>query len=208
MIVIVDYGMGNLGSIVNMLKKIGVPAALSADPATIEKADGLILPGVGAFDSGMQNLAQRGLLPVLNTMVLERKVPILGLCLGMQLFTRRSEEGVLPGLGWLDAETVRFRFEGADAQLKVPHMGWNIIEPCREHPLLANLGSEPRFYFVHSYHVVCADSEKVLARAHYGIDLVAMVATGNILGAQFHPEKSHKFGMTLFRNFASLLKGS
>ncbi len=208
MIVIVDYGMGNLGSIVNMLKKIGAAAVLSSDPAVIEKADALILPGVGAFDSGMKNLAERGLLTVLNKMVLERKVPILGLCLGMQLFSRRSEEGSLLGLGWLDAETVRFRFDGENVQLKVPHMGWNIIKPCQPHPLLAGLGPEPRFYFVHSYHVVCADPENVLARAHYGIDLVAVIAKGNILGAQFHPEKSHKFGMTVFRNFANSLRGN
>lgn len=208
MIVIVDYGMGNLGSIVNMLKKIGAPAVLTSDPAKIEQADGLILPGVGAFDNGMQNLGERGLIPVLNAMVLGKKTPILGLCLGMQLFTRRSEEGILPGLGWIDAETVRFRFDAADAQLKVPHMGWNTIESCQAHPLFNDLGADPRFYFVHSYHVVCADPQNVLALAHYGLDLVAMIVKDNILGAQFHPEKSHKFGMTLFRNFAALLKDS
>jgi len=202
MIVIVDYGLGNIGSIVNMFKKVGVAATISSDPAVIEKADKLILPGVGAFDSGMRNLTERGLVPLLNRRVLEDKVPILGLCLGMQLFTKRSEEGQLPGLGWLDAETVRFKFDGDNAHLKIPHMGWNTIRPSRAHPIFTEMEPEPRFYFVHSYYVVCVNSEDVLAQAVYGFDFTAMLARGNIIGAQFHPEKSHKFGMRLLKNFA------
>jgi glutamine amidotransferase len=205
MIAIVDYGMGNLGSIVNMLKKVGADATLTSDPTMIEKADKLILPGVGAFDNGMRNLTERNLVSRLTTRVLQKKIPILGLCLGMQLFTRRSEEGQLPGLGWLDADTVRFRFDASQAHLKVPHMGWNTPHLCRPHALFAEMDAEPRFYFVHSYRVVCADPQDELAHANYGIDFVAMVAHDNILGAQFHPEKSHKFGMRLLKNFAELV---
>ncbi len=202
MIVVVDYGMGNLGSILNMLHKVGVPGVISAEPSEIARADKLILPGVGAFDRGMQNLAERNLIPLLNDLVLEQRKPILGLCLGMQLFTRRSEEGQLPGLGWLDAETVRFRFAGPPPVLKVPHMGWNTLQPCANHPLFRDLGDEPRFYFVHSFYVVCGNQEEVLAQTRYGGDFASVVGKQNILGVQFHPEKSHRFGMALLRNFA------
>lgn len=205
MIVIVDYGMGNLGSIANMLKKVGVPARISAEQAVIEQADKLILPGVGAFDQGMKHLAERGLVDVLNEQVLGRGKPVLGLCLGMQLFSGRSEEGQARGLGWIEAETVRLRYGPEHGPLKVPHMGWNTITPARSHPLLDGLGSEPRFYFVHSYHVVCADLACVLAEASYGFELTAAVARGNVLGVQFHPEKSHRFGMRLLKNFAELV---
>lgn len=203
MIVIIDYGLGNLGSIANMLKKIGVPAAVSGDPAVIEQADKLILPGVGAFDQGMHNLAERGLLPLLNARVQQDRIPVLGVCLGMQLLTRRSEEGqAVAGLGWLEAETVRFRFENAAGSLKIPHMGWNTLSVCQPHPLLTGLETENRFYFVHSYHVVCARPETVVAQTHYGFDFAAVVAQANVLGVQFHPEKSHRFGMALYKNFA------
>jgi glutamine amidotransferase len=202
MIAIVDYGMGNLGSISNMLKKIGVQSAISSDPLVIEEAEKLILPGVGAFDLGMKNLSQRSLVEKLKSQVMERKKPILGLCLGMQLFTRSSEEGQLPGLGWLNARTVRFTFSGPEANLKIPHMGWNTLQILRSHPLLNDLGPDARFYFDHSYHVICNGNDSVLATTTYGYDFPSIVAQGNILGAQFHPEKSHKFGMKLLKNFA------
>ena len=201
MIVIVDYGMGNLASIANMLKKVGAEGIISSDSTTIAGAEKLILPGVGSFDTGMHNLSERGLVPVLNARVLKDTVPILGLCLGLQLFTERSEEGRLPGLGWIKGETVRFKVEGAHERLKIPHMGWNTIEPLRQHPLLNGLDEEPRFYFVHSYHVVCADPEDILAWTRYGYDFPSIVVRGNVVGVQFHPEKSHKFGMQLLRNF-------
>jgi len=202
MIAIVDYGMGNLGSIANMLKKVGVESTITSDPLVIEAAEKLILPGVGAFDFGMKNIAQRQLVDSLNVQVTQRKKPILGLCLGMQLFTRGSEEGRLRGLGWLDAETVRFKFGAADPHLKIPHMGWNTLHIKRSHPLLTDLVTEARFYFVHSYYVVCSNNDNVLATTCYGYDFPSMVAQDNILGAQFHPEKSHKFGMKLLKNFA------
>jgi glutamine amidotransferase len=202
MIAIIDYGLGNLGSIANMLKKVSARTTISSDPAVIAQANKLILPGVGAFDAGMKNLEARGLIPLLNAQVQEKKVPILGVCLGMQLLSRRSEEGQLPGLGWLDAETIRFKFDYASANLKIPHMGWNRLTVCQPHPLFADIDAEIRFYFVHSYHVVCSDPDNVLAQTTYGFDFTSAVVKDNIMGVQFHPEKSHKFGMRLLKNFA------
>jgi imidazole glycerol-phosphate synthase subunit HisH len=203
MIAIIDYGVGNLGSIANMLKKVGVKSLTTSDVNAIADAEKLILPGVGAFDNGMQNLRMLGLVDVLNQQVLEARKPILGLCLGMQLFSHGSEEGVEPGLGWLDATTVRFGFGGAiPKSLKIPHMGWNYIKPKHSSALLVDLPEEPRFYFVHSYHLVCTEGSDVLASTAYGYDFPSIVHKDNIYGAQFHPEKSHKFGMALLRNFA------
>lgn len=204
MIVIVDYGMGNLGSMVNLFKKIRVEAMISCDPATIERADKLVLPGVGAFDSGMRNLESRGLVPVLNRRVVEEKVPILGVCLGMQLLCKKSEEGKLPGLAWLDAETIRFNFEDSKSQLKIPHMGWNSVGICQTNSLFGGLEAVNRFYFVHSYHVVCHNPADVLATAHHGYDFTAAFSHENIYGVQFHPEKSHRFGMALLKNFVGI----
>ena len=205
MITIVDYGVGNLGSILNMLKKVGAKAQASSDPGVLRQAEKLILPGVGAFDAGMKKLNETGLVPVLNELVLDKKVPVIGLCLGMQLMTKRSEEGTEAGLGWIDAETVRFKFGPENAHLKVPHMGWNTLDIRRQHLLVADLGPESRFYFVHSYYIVCADETDVVANTDYGYPLAAVINRGNIMGAQFHPEKSHKFGMQLLKNFAERL---
>ncbi len=205
MIVIVDYGLGNLGSIANMLKKIGVNDVLiSSDKSEISMADKLILPGVGAFDQGMKSLAEKGLVEVVNQKVLGEKTPVLGLCLGMQLFTLGSEEGKLPGLGWLDAVTVRYHFDGKNNQLRIPHMGWNTIEISSQHPLFNNMDSNARFYFVHSYYVICNQPELVLAKTHYGFPFASIIGKDHILGVQFHPEKSHKFGMSLLQNFVDL----
>lgn len=201
MIIIIDYGLGNLGSMYNMLKRLGCQAMISSDPAIINKADRLILPGVGAFDSGMRNLEERGLLPIINTRVLEDKIPILGVCLGMQLMTQHSEEGVLPGLCWLDAATVRFKFDTTKEGEKVPHMGWSRIRLCQDHWLFKDFDSESRFYFAHSYHVKCSDIANVTAVASYGYEFPAIIGKDNITGVQFHPEKSHRYGMVLLRNF-------
>lgn len=200
MITIVDYQMGNLGSISNMLKKLGIPSKITADPQDIAAASKLILPGVGAFDAGMDNLQRSGLLPVLNERVLGAGVPTLGICLGMQLMTRRSDEGHREGLGWIDAEALRLR--PADTTLKVPHMGWNLVRPVRPSPLTDGLPDEPRFYFVHSYHVRCNAPEDVLLTTQYGEEFHSAFQHGPVSGVQFHPEKSHKFGMALLRNFA------
>jgi glutamine amidotransferase len=203
MIVVVDYGMGNLGSIVNMFKKIGVPVEVSADPDVVVGASKLVLPGVGAFDAGMSQIEARGLRPVLARKVLDERVPILGICLGTQLMTKSSEEGTSQGLGWIDAETVRFRFPN-EAGLRVPHMGWNEIQRAKNSLLLSDLDASARFYFVHSYHLVCQEKTDVLMTAAYGYEFVAAVERGNIAGVQFHPEKSHRFGLQLLRNFTHL----
>jgi imidazole glycerol-phosphate synthase subunit HisH len=206
MIVIVDYGVGNLSSIINMLKKAGAKAIASSDPEVLEQAEKLILPGIGAFDAGMNKLNEHGLVPLLNYLALEKKVPFLGLCLGLQLMSKGSEEGHVQGLGWLDAETIRFKFGADQTQLKVPHMGWNTIEIRRPHPLFTNLDPESRFYFVHSFYVQSHDPEIVLAETDYGGCFHSILGRDNIMGAQFHPEKSHKFGLHLLKNFAEIIK--
>jgi glutamine amidotransferase len=200
-ILVVDYGLGNLSSIVNMLRKIGASAEISSDPQDIRNADKLILPGVGSFDQGMHNLLARDFIPVLNEQVLEKKVPILGICLGQQLFGKGSEEGRLAGLGWLDASCARFQ---TATDLKIPHMGWNAVAIQYPHFLLAGIEDYNRFYFVHSYHMLCNDSADVLGQTTYGIPFPSVVARNNILGVQFHPEKSHRFGLRLLKNFSDI----
>lgn len=190
MIVVVDYGVGNLGSIVNMFKKVGVKAVASSDPTVIESAEKLILPGVGAFDAAMRKFRETGLVPVVGELVLEKKIPVLGLCVGLQLMTKGSEEGQEAGLGWFDAETVRFKFDAEHAPLKIPHMGWNSVQVRREHPLVADWDPESRFYFVHSYHVVAKETDAVLAETEYGVQIHSILGRGNIMGTQFHPEKA------------------
>ena len=201
MIAIIDYGIGNLGSIVNMLTKIGAESVRTADPAVLARAQALILPGVGSFDVGMRQLRATGIVDLLNRRVLEERTPILGICLGMQLLSRGSEEGGEPGLAWLDATTERIRVEQAATPLRVPHMGWNEVTPRNGSPLLNTLGATPRFYFAHSYHVVCREPSDVAATVTYGGTLTAAVTRGNIYGTQFHPEKSHRFGLQLMTNF-------
>jgi len=200
-IVIVDYGMGNLGSIQNMLKKIGRQPVISAEISVIEKADKLILAGVGAFDNAMTKLNELKLVEILNRKVLHEEVPVLGICLGMQMLTRSSEEGRLSGLGWIDAETCRFNFENGNGKLKVPHMGWNLVEVKKRNVLFEEMFDEARFYFVHSYHLATDRENDVVSTTDYGYPFTSVVNKKNIFGVQFHPEKSHKYGMKLLQNF-------
>ncbi len=202
MILIVNYKLGNLGSIANILRHIGVDSTISSEPADIEKADKLILPGVGSFDQGMENLEKLKLLPVLNKKVLEDRTPVLGICLGMQLMTRGSEEGRRQGLGWIDAETLRFDEAQFNAQLRLPHMGWNQVHPQKTSDLFVPINGEMRFYFVHTYHVVCHKPQDVLTTTHHGYDFVSSYQVKHITGVQFHPEKSHCFGMGFMERFA------
>lgn len=204
MIVVIDYDIGNIKSVANMFKKIGFTAEISSDLTVIGSATKLVLPGVGAFDTGMKHLQASGIQEVLHEKVIKQRIPILGICLGMQLFSKSSQEGILDGLGWLDAKVIRFEFSGDQKQIRVPHMGWNTIKPLQSHPLLQDLEHEARFYFVHSYHIVCVNSQDVMAQTHYGYDFTSIVFHNNIMGVQFHPEKSHKFGMSLLKNFAEL----
>ncbi len=203
MITVLDYGIGNIASIKNMINKVGGEARICNSPIELREAEKIILPGVGAFDYGMKLLSDSGWQEELNDAVLIRKIPVLGICLGMQLMCRSSEEGGLPGLGWLDAE-VRYFDRSVDAKLKVPHMGWSPIEVIESNPLIGDGDDTPRFYFIHSYHVVCKQSKYVLAIAHHGYDFTAAFNYQNIFGVQFHPEKSHRFGMTLMKKFVEL----
>ncbi len=205
MIVIVDYGMGNVGSIANMLKKVGAEALISSRTHDIERATKLILPGVGAFDAAMERINSSGLRVALDRRVLADGVPVLGICLGMQLLTGSSEEGRLDGLGWIRARTLAFRGR-IDPQLKSPHMGWNLVQLHTPSPLTEGFAAlpEPRFYFVHSYFVECTDPAVAVMRTSYGVTYDSAVQQGNIYGVQFHPEKSHRFGMKLLGNFARI----
>jgi imidazole glycerol-phosphate synthase subunit HisH len=200
MITIIDYKTGNLGSIKNILKRIGEDSAITSDKGEIAEATKLILPGVGAFDTGMKNLAELDLIDILNKKVIVEKTPVLGICLGMQLLSKGSEEGLLPGLGWLNATTVRFRFLDTQ-EYKIPHMGWNFVQEHKTSRLFQDMYNDTRFYFVHSYFFRANDPEDILTSTTYEIEFTSAVERGNILGVQFHPEKSHKFGMKLLKNF-------
>jgi len=200
-IVVVDYGMGNLGTVATKIKKMDTSVVISSNPEEISLADKIILPGVGSFKAGMENLRNRDLIPVLDKKVLREHTPILGICLGMQLFTKKSEEGFVDGLGWINAETIRFRFHDNQNGLKIPHMGWNTISIKNHHPLLRDLGDQPRFYFVHSYHARCENPENIAAETEYGYPFPSVITRENITGVQFHPERSHKFGMKILKNF-------
>lgn len=197
MIVVVDYGMGNLGSIANMIKKVGHKCLITSDLEEIKQATKLILPGVGSFDNGIKKLRELGMIEILNKKVLIEKTPILGVCLGMQLMTKSSEEGTLLGLGWVDAQTKKF----VSDTLKIPHMGWNIIKHQKESKLFDECEIEKRFYFVHSYCVSCNQEVDILTNTNYTQDFVSSFEKENVIGVQFHPEKSHKFGMSLVKNF-------
>jgi len=203
-IVIIDYGLGNPLSIKNMLKKAGFEKVIvSNEHDKISKAEKLILPGVGHFAQGMENLQTQGLITLLNELVLEQKKPILGICLGMQLMTKHSEEGNCEGLGWINAQTKKFQF--ADKSLKIPHMGWNdtvfLTKPFSETNFEEN---PPRFYYVHSYYVQCNEKENILSTADYGKEFTSGFIKDNIMGVQFHPEKSHVFGKEFLKVFASI----
>lgn len=205
MIAILDYGLGNLGSIANMLKVIGEKSVITNDVDIIEKADGIILPGVGAFDAGMQKLNDIGLTSVIKDKA-NAGVPILGICLGMQLLGRRSEEGTLDGLGLIPFECKKFSFED-NSELKVPHMGWDIVDiKQKENPLVKDMNGLQRYYFVHSYYAICDDSSNALMTCDYGKEFVAAVCKDNVIGVQFHPEKSHDFGLFLLKNFVEICK--
>jgi glutamine amidotransferase len=200
MIAVVDYQAGNIGSIQNMLKKIGHDSVITSDPETIAKADKVILPGVGAFDYGMHNLHKMNLIPVLEEKR-KSKTPILGICLGAQLMCNSSEEGKEKGLGWIEGEVLRFKNLVENKKLLVPHMGWDNVAPTKESRLFTGMPSNPRFYFVHSYYINCANKKDQLIQNRYGNYFDSAFERENIVGVQFHPEKSHKFGKQLLKNF-------
>ena len=204
MIAIIDYGMGNLASIENMIKKAGGKAIITSDKEQIIAAGAMILPGVGSFDHAVNKFEESGLKTVILESVAKGK-PLLGICLGMQLLFDSSEEGELSGLGIIPGKVISFDFKNTD--IKIPHMGWNNISPtCNSGDnLYKGLVENNRFYFVHSYHVMCDDEKDVAATCEYGKKFVCSVQKGRVYGAQFHPEKSHKFGKAFFENFISLI---
>ncbi|MBA2504339.1 MAG: imidazole glycerol phosphate synthase subunit HisH [Thermoleophilaceae bacterium] len=197
---VIDYGVGNVASIRKMLLKAGIDdVAVSGDPAAVETADRLILPGVGAFDDAMGRLRATGLVPLLERRVLEENVPVLGICLGMHMLGRRSDEGQAEGLGWIDAETVAIE---ARPGRRVPHIGWNTVRDVNGSPLFTDIAADDRFYFLHSFEIRCDDPADVAARSEYGETFECAVRRGNIHGVQFHPEKSHGAGLRLLESFA------
>lgn len=202
MITIVNYGLGNLGSIANMFKRISEPCEITSNLEKITEAKKILLPGVGSFDAAMNMIRNLGLEQILKKKALEEKVPFLGICLGMQLLTDCSEEGNLLGLGLIKGKAIRFQFN--DKLLKIPHMGWNRIHFKNSSPLLFGMEEEQKFYFAHSYYVVCHHRENVIAQTSYGHDFDSIIQSGNVLGAQFHPERSHRYGMRLLKNFAMI----
>ena len=201
MIAIIDYGVGNVRSIQNMIEHIGAAAIITNNPAEICKAGKIILPGVGAFDKAIRELKASGCLQALTEQVLEHKKPVLGICLGMQLLTDGSEEGSLPGLGWIEGISKRFN---EAVGIKVPHMQWNEVHSAVENELAGNTNEAQRFYFAHSYYVQPADPGHIILECSYGRTFAAGIRKNNIYGVQFHPEKSHRFGKQLLKRFAQL----
>lgn len=204
MIHIVDYGLGNVQAFANMYKRLGFEATRAKSARDLESATRIILPGVGAFDHAMDELDASGMRPVLEHLVKERMVPVLGICVGMQILASSSDEGRRAGLGWIPGRVRSFRSVAESAQMPMPHMGWNDVAPALEAPLFKGLEADARFYFLHSYFFDCDNPDNVLARASYGRDFSCAVAAGNVYGVQFHPEKSHHYGAMLLKNFAEL----
>uniref|UniRef100_UPI00405606A5 imidazole glycerol phosphate synthase subunit HisH n=1 Tax=Candidatus Electronema sp. TaxID=2698783 RepID=UPI00405606A5 len=201
---IINYGLGNIGSVLRMIEKVGGTAIKISLPDEIYQAEKIILPGVGHFDHGVRLLQEKGLVTEIQT-VAKQGTPILGICLGMQLLFDNSQEGTATGLGLISGKVIKFN--DPTKALRIPHVGWNEVDVQKENPLIPTYieqETKPRFYFVHSYHAVCQNVEDVLATVHYGTDVTAAVSSGNIYGTQFHPEKSHRFGMDMIKRFVEL----
>lgn len=203
MITVIDYGAGNIGSVLNMIKHVGGTAEVARDSQGVLGARKVLLPGVGSFDNAMTRLDDLGLIEPLKERAAQG-TPFLGICLGMQLLANRSEEGKLEGLGLIPGLVRRFQFEGQDSSLKIPHMGWNRASPAKDHPLITGLSDDARFYFVHSFFFECEDPDSTLLRSSYGGPFTSGVQWGNVMGVQFHPEKSHRYGMQLIKNFVGI----
>ena len=200
MITVLDYGIGNIGSVLNMVKKAGGVAVKGSTQNHVEAAEKLIITGVGTFDAGMSALHERNLVETVKKAIVDRKIPVLGICLGMQLLCKSSDEGVIPGLGVVNASVKKFSMDSY-LNLKVPHMGWNTVAVRKTNLLIEKLDSEQRFYFVHSYFVECNDPDDILLSTKYGQEFTSAFCHGSTYGVQFHPEKSHRFGLELMKNF-------
>ena len=203
MICVIDFGMGNLHSVYKAFKRVGADVDVINSPVGIEKYDRIILPGVGDFKKGMINLKSAGFVESIKKQVIENKIPILGICLGMQLLTSYSEEGDVEGFDLIDARTIHFKNLGIPEALKIPHIGWNNIINCLPEGLLSGCDNE-MVYFVHSYAVICGNPGNVICETNYGIKFHSGIQKDNIFGLQFHPEKSHKAGLRILKNFINL----
>lgn len=204
MIYVVDYGLGNVQALLTMYKRLGFEVARAKTVADLTRAGKIILPGVGAFDHAIELLNQSGMRPTLEALVLQDKVPVLGICVGMQILATASDEGNFQGLGWVPGKVRAFSGNEQSASLPLPHMGWNDVQPKPGSPLFTGLESDARFYFLHSYYFDCIEHSHAAATASYGMDFSCAVSAGNVYGVQFHPEKSHHFGAQLLKNFAEL----
>ena len=204
MIAIIDYGLGNIKAFANVYKNLNIPIIIANKPNQLEGADKIILPGVGAFDYAMQRFNDSGMREKVDDLVLNKNIPVMGICVGMQMLALSSEEGKLPGLGWIDAKVKRFDPSTFDNPACIPHMGWNDVNPVGTNQLLMNLEENARFYFLHSYYFHCNSPEDTIAIANYGLQFSCAVRYKNIFGVQFHPEKSHRWGIQLLKNFAEI----
>jgi glutamine amidotransferase len=204
MISIIDYGLGNLKAFANIYKRLNLPAELVTTKEQLAKSEKIILPGVGAFDRAMEELNNSVLRPLLDELVLDKKIPILGICVGMQILGNSSDEGKLEGLKWINGEVKLFDVDQIKHTTQLPHMGWNDVTPTKKNPLLAGLEEDALFYFLHSYYFKCNNPEDSIAESDYGIRYTCAVNHENIYGVQFHPEKSHHYGIQLLKNFATL----
>ncbi len=204
MIAIVDYGMGNIKAFADVYKKLNIPAVIVRSARELENAGKIILPGVGSFDYVIKRIEESGMRSILDDVVIHRHVPVLGICMGMQIFAFSSEEGNLPGLGWINGKVKRLTSSSREHPISVPHMGWNNAKPVNANAIFQGLDSDARFYFLHSYYFECDNHHDVMAFTEYGGDFASAVNSGNIYGVQFHPEKSHQWGIKLLENFARL----
>lgn len=204
MIVIINYGLGNLNAFVNIFKKLDIPVKIATQASDLEGATKIVLPGVGAFDHAMMKLNESGMRETLDDLVLNKKVPVIGICVGMQILSKSSDEGELPGLGYIDGQVRKFDTSTFKQKTRLPHMGWNDIVPKPGHSLFRDLDKDPLYYFLHSYYFECNKNEDAIAHADYGSEFVCAVNNENIYGVQFHPEKSHHYGVQLLKNFAEL----
>ena len=203
MITIIDYGLGNIRAFVNVYDRLNIRTKVAHSPNDFKGATKLILPGVGAFDYAMSQLNSSGMRDEIEKQVLINKIPIMGICVGMQMLAKSSDEGVLPGLGWIDGVVKKFDASRIPYRTRLPHMGWNSIEPINESPLLKSFLSDSRFYFLHSYYFVAHNHNDIISASNYGITYTSAVRCGNVFGIQFHPEKSHLNGIKLLNNFAN-----
>lgn len=204
MIALVDYGLGNIQAFANIYNRLNIPVSIAQDGETLAKAERVILPGVGAFDWAMSRLNQSGMRECLDDLVMNRKVPVLGICVGMQMMATRSDEGEVPGLGWIDAEVKKFDMSNSNQHTRLPHMGWNDVAASEFDDIFGGMEDGSRFYFLHSYYFSPARQRDVLGITDYNGRFASAVRSGNIFGVQFHPEKSHRWGVQLLKNFAEL----